>query len=128
MAYNDNNQHKTDFSIGLMKQESVMSLYEPTPLSPTQKSKSPSLSPESPNAKPFVRPTNNALIVDTQLRRNVSYSDLGQQTEAKVLVLYTGGTIGMLRNEKNGKFLCLLNLLNKSFNFSHFDSIVQRTS
>jgi lysophospholipase len=27
----------------------------------------------------------------------------GNEPEAKVLVLYTGGTIGMLRNEKNGE-------------------------
>lgn len=35
--------------------------------------------------------------------RNASYGNFGTQAEARVLVLYTGGTIGMLRNEKNGE-------------------------
>lgn len=78
-----------------MKQESVMSLYEPTPMSPTlntNKSILTTTSPDSPNDK-----------VTEQMKRNASYGNLESQNEARVLVLYTGGTIGMLRNDKHGK-------------------------
>lgn len=38
------------------------------------------------------------------MRRNISRSNLiADRVESKVLVIYTGGTIGMMRNEKNGK-------------------------
>lgn len=42
----------------------------------------------------------------SSLRRNVSKGNLGSsdETESKVLVIYTGGTIGMMRNDNNGKF------------------------
>lgn len=41
----------------------------------------------------------------SSLRRNVSYGLLpaANKTEAKILVIYTGGTIGMVRNANNGK-------------------------
>lgn len=41
----------------------------------------------------------------SSLRRNVSKGNLmsSDHTEAKVLVIYTGGTIGMMRNENNGE-------------------------
>lgn len=40
---------------------------------------------------------------DLPLKGGETLEGLGSKTEARVLVLYTGGTIGMLRNEKNGK-------------------------
>lgn len=36
------------------------------------------------------------------LPRNVSYGNMACSAEAKVLVIYTGGTIGMTRNSNNG--------------------------
>lgn len=40
------------------------------------------------------------------MRRNTSYGNLpDNESEAKVLVIYTGGTIGMMRNEHNGKLI-----------------------
>lgn len=36
--------------------------------------------------------------------RNPSFDDMGTVAEAKVLVIYTGGTIGMTRNSNKGKF------------------------
>lgn len=42
----------------------------------------------------------------SSLERNISYGNMlapSTRTEAKVLVIYTGGTIGMMRNEKNGE-------------------------
>lgn len=42
----------------------------------------------------------------SSLRRNISYGNMiANSAEAKVLVIYTGGTIGMIRNSKNGKNL-----------------------
>lgn len=43
----------------------------------------------------------------SSLKRNISQGNLlnSQAKEAKVRVIYTGGTIGMVRNEQNGKFL-----------------------
>lgn len=43
----------------------------------------------------------------SSLKRNTSYGNIpsAEKTEARVLVIYTGGTIGMMRNEKNGKFV-----------------------
>lgn len=40
----------------------------------------------------------------SSLKRNVSYGNIPstEKTEARLLVIYTGGTIGMMRNEKNG--------------------------
>lgn len=40
--------------------------------------------------------------VNTLVPRNRSFNDMGTLTEAKVLVIYTGGTIGMTRNSNNG--------------------------
>lgn len=41
----------------------------------------------------------------SSLRRNISKGNLmsSDHTESKVLVIYTGGTIGMMRNDSNGK-------------------------
>jgi hypothetical protein len=86
------NQFDSD-DVGIfMKQESV---FEPTPMTPTQNRSllTAQLSPESPNGPQSL-----------QMKRNVSYGNLGNTTEARVLVLYTGGTIGMLRNDKNGEY------------------------
>lgn len=42
----------------------------------------------------------------SSLRRNVSKGNLmsTDNTESKVLVIYTGGTIGMMRNDNNGEY------------------------
>lgn len=37
------------------------------------------------------------------IRRNISFGEMERQTEANVLVIYTGGTIGMTRNSNNGE-------------------------
>lgn len=88
--------------------ESVQSLYAPVPMTPTQtsakgfiesRSSSTAQTPDSPNYG------SNRLKVQEVMKRITSTGDIGNQPEAKVLVLYTGGTIGMLRNEKNGEFL-----------------------
>ncbi|XP_070508954.1 L-asparaginase isoform X1 [Chironomus tepperi] len=86
---------RSDEDCGIfMKQESVMSLYEPTPMSPT-------------STKGFLQPQDDAQRNNgtqpsmAHMKRNASYGNLTDETEARVLVLYTGGTIGMLRNEKN---------------------------
>lgn len=91
-----NNKSHDDNTEGiLIKQDSVMSLYEPTPMSPTQSNGKSFLSPNlSPNH-----------TVNGQMKRNVSYDNLENRTEARVMVLYTGGTIGMIRNDKNGETL-----------------------
>lgn len=41
----------------------------------------------------------------SSLKRNISYGNIPStdKTEARVLVIYTGGTIGMMRNENNGE-------------------------
>lgn len=42
------------------------------------------------------------------MRRNVSRGNLiADRAESKVLVIYAGGTIGMIRNETGGKSLCM---------------------
>lgn len=50
----------------------------------------------------------------SSLRRTPSYGTMVTATEANVLVIYTGGTIGMMRNEKNGK---LFKIKKKKFFF-----------
>lgn len=72
-----------------LKQDSGLSVHNSVPISPSF----PSLLvlPESPNE------------VNAPMKRNVSYGNMENRTEARVLVMYTGGTIGMLRNTKNGK-------------------------
>lgn len=43
----------------------------------------------------------------SSLRRNVSKGNLiADRVESKVLVIYTGGTIGMIRNETGGMCVC----------------------
>lgn len=41
------------------------------------------------------------------IRRNTSFNAMNTSTEANVLVIYTGGTIGMIRNSNNGEFFLL---------------------
>ena len=88
MAYS----HRSDEDCGIfMKQESVMSLYEPTPMSPT-------------STKVYLQPTsqddaqrnNNGTQSTAQMKRNASYGNLTNETEARVLVLYTGKFRGFL--------------------------------
>jgi len=77
--------HRSDEDCGIfMKQESVMSLYEPTPMSPT-------------STKVYLQPTsqddaqrNIGTQSSAQIKRNASYGNLTNETEARVLVLYTG--------------------------------------
>lgn len=39
----------------------------------------------------------------TSIPRQRSFDNMATSTEANVLVIYTGGTIGMTRNSKNGE-------------------------
>lgn len=39
----------------------------------------------------------------SSIQRNRSFDNMVAQKEANVLVIYTGGTIGMTRNSNNGK-------------------------
>lgn len=49
-----------------------------------------------------VNPNGSLDLSKLSMRRNSSYGKLPSETpEAKVLVIYTGGTIGMMRNEKH---------------------------
>ncbi|XP_019532439.3 L-asparaginase isoform X1 [Aedes albopictus] len=49
-----------------------------------------------------VTPSGSLDLTKLCMRRNSSYGKLpSENPEAKVLVIYTGGTIGMMRNEKN---------------------------
>lgn len=49
-----------------------------------------------------VTPSGSLDLSKLSMRRNSSYGKLpSENPEAKVLVIYTGGTIGMMRNEKN---------------------------
>lgn len=41
--------------------------------------------------------------VKTSIRRNPSFGHMDTSAEANVLVIYTGGTIGMTRNSNNGE-------------------------
>lgn len=91
MEHNNNNKFDEEDTGIFMKQESI---YDPTPMTPTQP-RSSFLSTTSPETLK----ANNK----TQIKKIASYGNMGNQTEARVLVLYTGGTIGMLRNDKNGK-------------------------
>lgn len=43
----------------------------------------------------------------TSILRRRSYDNMATLTEANVLVIYTGGTIGMTRNSNNGKSLLI---------------------
>lgn len=86
----NNNTKFDDEDAGIfMKQESVFDI---TPLTPTQNGSKSLLTPEPPKQ-----------AISVHMKRNESYGSLENRAEAKVLVLYTGGTIGMLRNDKNGK-------------------------
>jgi hypothetical protein len=83
----DNNYHRSDDDVGIfMKQESVMSVYEPTPMTPT--STKSFLSTPLPELPAKGSNSNTSII-----KRNVSYGNLTNQTEARVLVLYTGKII-----------------------------------
>ena len=82
---NDNND------VGVFtKQESVMSLYYPAQMSPTStKSFASSIVPD-------VAQKNDS----ARMKRNISYGNLAAQSEARVLVLYTGK-----KNRKISEFL-----------------------
>lgn len=53
----------------------------------------------------------SAKMHSASMRRSESYGHMTAGSEAHVLVIYTGGTIGMMRNENNGL------LQNLSFSF-----------
>lgn len=55
----------------------------------------------------------------SSLRRNLSYGNILAANEAKVLVIYTGGTIGMMRNDKDGEFNVIKYLFYLSNSKSH---------
>jgi hypothetical protein len=76
-----------------MKQDSVISYCEPTLLTP----------PAVNSSKTLTENNFDQNISALQMKRNVSYGNMENTNEARVLVLYTGGTIGMIRNNKNGK-------------------------
>lgn len=40
----------------------------------------------------------------SSLQRHASFDDMSSVSEARVLVIYTGGTIGMTRNSNNGTY------------------------
>ncbi|CRK88968.1 CLUMA_CG002603, isoform A [Clunio marinus] len=92
----DQTSNTNAVSGNLSKQESVMSIYEPTPMSPT---KSNSGSNGSLLKPPSLNTPDNS--IENPITRKFSYGNLGNQAEARVLVLFTGGTIGMMRNDKN---------------------------
>lgn len=56
---------------------------------------------------------------ETSTRRN-SFGSMPEASEATVLVIYTGGTIGMVRNDKNGKARIAIT-------YDSFDNTLQRT-
>lgn len=112
---NDNNSDTTDEGIFMKMHNttestvSIQSIFAPLPMSPTQNRSSifvqttnTPATPESPN----YNSTPNKLRVQSEMKRITSTGNIqSNEQEAKVLVLYTGGTIGMIRNDKNGKSL-----------------------
>lgn len=89
----DDNYHRSDDDVGIfMKQESILSIYEPTPMTP------PSITPT--NTKTFLSapmpesPSKGSNSKTSSIiKRNESYGNLTNQSEARVLVLYTGKII-----------------------------------
>lgn len=61
----------------------------------------------------FAKTYNNNNERRSSLRRNISKGNLmySDHTESKVMVIYTGGTIGMMRNENDGECVRQLQLL-----------------
>lgn len=63
-------------------------------------------SPQTSPEKNKIMQSINAAAAENKLslRRNTSYGNMltTNSKEAKVLVIYTGGTIGMIRNRNNG--------------------------
>ena len=54
--------------------------------------------------KTFSKTVVNGKISRLTMKRNSSFGNMPlDQDEAKVLVIYTGGTIGMTRNDRNGE-------------------------
>lgn len=82
MAYVDRSDDDCGF---IMKQESVISLYDPTPMSPTSTKTDSHLS-----AQGYQTSNGSVNASKAEVKRNVSYGNLTDQHEAKVLVLYTG--------------------------------------
>lgn len=68
----------------------------------------------------FQNKTNSHNERRSSLRRNVSKGNLlsSDHTESKVLVIYTGGTIGMMRNEKNGQLICFSTFMSQDCIFN----------
>lgn len=99
MEKNNNNRFDDEDAGIFMKQDSIFS---PTPMTPTlhRSNLLSAESPDSPNHK-----------VNAEMKKVASFGNMGNQNEARVLVLYTGGTIGMLRNDKHGKQLTKENWL-----------------
>lgn len=58
----------------------------------------------------------------SSLKRNTSYGNLmpAETKETRVKVIYTGGTIGMVRNERNGK---CLDRLSKNYYYLQFKNV-----
>lgn len=63
------------------------------------------------------------------LARNRSFDDMGTLAEAKVLVIYTGGTIGMTRNSNNGKYFARFVVILNRFSIQHtFNRVAKKTA
>lgn len=77
---------------GSHEESSRTSIYHPVPMTPTEENGRSNISLGKTE-------TNN-------FHRNKSYGQLpaSNRVEAKVLVIFTGGTIGMMRNDRNGEF------------------------
>lgn len=54
----------------------------------------------------------------SSIRRNTSFGQMERPTEANVLVIYTGGTIGMARNSNNGELTIYYSFYNLIFFFA----------
>lgn len=96
---NDDNNHRFDYEdtgIFIKVHQKSEEMYESNSMTPTDLTRSISSSSVSPDS-----PTHIPSCV--KMKRKISYGNLEERNEANVLVLYTGGTIGMLRNEKGGE-------------------------
>lgn len=92
----ENNNENDDVGI-FMRQDSVTSIYSPIPMTPTLTDNKSLLQTTMTPVSPKNHDDN------LQMKRNISFGNLENRTEARVLCMYTGGTIGMLRNKKNGE-------------------------
>lgn len=60
------------------------------------------LTASNPSNTSLKRTENHQKMYSSQMRRSESFGHMSAGSEAHVLVIYTGGTIGMMRNENNG--------------------------